>query len=157
MRMWAYRPYACDRPSVYLSIQLISVHLKSGWEFDERKILFKKTKKKKTNKNKEINVANQFFPCRDMSRDLDIPWWHTYRSRKSLHSQTKTKTFGPSSSKSKRKGKKSRCSLPFSLSFFIYVYIYLSISISNSPFYLPPSFSLARSSLFSSLDRRATF
>lgn len=154
MRMWAYRSYACDRPSVYLNtIQRIFVHLQSGWEFDERKILFKK---KNTNKRKEeISVANQFFPCRDMSRDLDIPWWHTYRARKSLHSQTKNENFWSFGFESKRKGKKSRCSLPFfSLSFFTYIYIYISIHLSLTLPFISSSFSLslARPSFSRSID-----
>lgn len=130
----------------YISVYNLSPFILNRDESSTRERFFSK----KTNKNKEeINVANQFFPCRDMSRDLDIPWWHTYRSRKSLHSQTKTKTFGPSSSKSKRKGKKSRCSPPFSLSFFIYVYIYIYPFLSLTLLFSSLSLSLSLARPFS--------
>lgn len=117
-------------PAIVLAYISIRYNLRSssiGMRVRREKDSFQK----KTNKRKEeINVANQFFPCRDMSRDLDIPWWHTYRARKSLHSQTKTKTFGPSSSKAKGKGKS-----PAVPSLFLYLSLYIYLSISNSPFY----------------------
>lgn len=145
MRMWAYRPYACDRPSLYLSIRykgISSFVFKSGWEFDERERFFSKNNNRK---KEETYVANQFFSCRDMSCDLGYSLvTHVFIPTQEIFTQPNKnlKTFGPSSSKSKRRGKKSRCSLPFSS-----ISLCTSIHLSLTLLFISSSFSLARSSV----------